>query len=244
MPTRSESLYEAFIYDFKPYFINYPFMAPSHGGQLDGNSILYAGSYGLLCARLFGEYKESAEHSTMLYKLSYLEELPGMITRGPHKWNDPQTHDDYIGLCTLSFLNHSGAAFAICRRGQSSRWSYFREHGTWKEWFNAQFWRIPGVVQHIKLCAGAPWGLLDSFLWAIGVWSNTLGNQSDTSGKILKWHLVSAYEMSDRKNLLCSWAVRKWKTKLSETYPNGMGDVFKVYYGASHKFVTWAQGIN
>ena len=234
-------LSEAFEYDLKPYFQEYPYMAHTNG-SLDGNSILYAGTYGLLYFKLFRAYPNSAEHSTLLYKNSLIES--GVINKGPHKANDPQTHDDYVGLCSLSFLNHGGAANAIYLHGKLTGWEFNNlPDSGWKNWFNSQFWRIPGVIQHIKLCARVNWSIVDKFMFSISIIGAILGPQDDTSGKILKWHMITVYELSDQKNWFCSWIVRKWKAKTLATYSGGMGDVFNVYYGPSHPFVKWAQGI-
>lgn len=237
------STQEEFLADVRAYFDEYPLMSRDPGAEPDGNGILYAGTYGLLYAKLFGEYKNSAEHSTLLYRACYLPEKPGVITRGPHKWLDPQTHDDYIGMCTLSGLNHGDAATAIYMHGKKNWWFYFRG-GVLRDKFNAIFYRLPGVVQHIKICAGVQLNQLDMVLLAAGLYSNSLGDQADTSGKIMKWHMASMYLRGSQRNWLCDWAVQKWIDKLMETYPNGMSDVFAIYYGKSHPFVRWAVGIN
>lgn len=232
---------ELFISEAEPYLRSYPFFSHDRAGNLDGNSILYAGTYGLLYSKLFTKYPLAADHSTLLYVKSYLPEHPGVITRGPHKWLDPQTHDDYIGLCTLSFLNHSGAANAIYLHGKQSHWSYFRG-GESRDKFNSLFWRIPGVVQHIKLCAREKLNLFDAIWLAAGILGSAYG-KGDESGKILKWHMVSVYESQADRNWLCDWAAKTWKRKLIENYPGAMGDVFGIYFGGNHLFCRWANGV-
>lgn len=240
MNVQNKELYKAFVYDCGPYFLHYPFMSRDPGTDLDGNAILYAGSYGVLSSVLFGEYKDAADQSARLYAQSYVE--PGILSRGPDKLDEPEAHDDYIGLCSLSFLGSSGAAIAICNHGKNNHWSYFRRGG-WKEWFNAQFWRIPGVIQHIKLCAAERWNLLDTIWWSIGVYANSFSKRNNTSGVILTWHMVASYSRSNEKHWLCDYVVSKWKLKIIAKYPNAMGDVFRIYYGKSHPFTKWAQGI-
>ena len=233
-------LIQAMQYDFNPYFQHYPFMSRYMDGGLDGNAILYAGHYGLLTAKLFGSYDKAKEHSAELYAKSHLKERPGVITRGPHKWNDPQTHDDYVGLATLSFLGGGAAAWFIYSHGKSNHWSFFRG-GKIQDWFNAQFWRLPGLVQHLKLCASENLNLFDRLWWAIGVAADAYSK--DASGKLLTWHYVSVYEMSGKKYFLCDWAVRKWKRSIIEAYPDSMGGIFRTYYEQTHPFVKWSQGV-
>lgn len=234
---------EEFLADFSAYFNEYPFMSRYPHKDPDGNGILYAGTYGLLYSKLFGEYGLAAEHSALLYRNSYLREKPGVLTRGPHKWGDPQTHDDYIGLCTLSAMGGGGAATAVYQHGKRNWWFYFRSGG-WRDRFNAIFYRIPGVVQHIKMCAGERLTALDSFMLAVGLYFNSFTKKSSTSGKIVKWHMASIYLRGSQKNWLCDWAVQKWIEALMEKYPGGMGEVFEIYYGPDHPLAKWGQGIN
>jgi hypothetical protein len=235
---------EKFLEDVRPYFRQYPFMAARPDAELDGNSILYAGTYGLLHQRLFSSYEDAGIHSLLLYKDSYLPSQPGVITRGPHKENDPQTHDDYVGMASLSYLGGSGAAKAIALHGKNHCWSFRRKgHNTIAEIFNAQFWRLPGLVQHLKLCARGEWNALDYLFWSIGVFASSFAKHGDTSGTILTWHFVRVYEQSGKKNWLCDWAVRKWKLQINSLYLNAMGDVFRIYYGPDHPFAKWALGI-
>lgn len=241
MPQGNDSLSQAFVYDCGPYFSHYPYMSPAPGADLDGNPILYAATFGLIHHKLFKTYPIAPKHSAELYYLSMIE--PGVICRGPHKANDPQTHDDYIGLCTLSLLGNGGAALAIYEYGKNHSWCYWRSGYGFKEKFNGAFFRIPGVVQHFKLCAGKDWNLLDRILWSLGVIANAFASRKDTSGKILTWHQVSAYEISGRNHWLCNLAVRKWKASLLSAYPDAMGGIFRTYFGSNHPFARWALGI-
>jgi hypothetical protein len=229
-----------FIEESKPYFDNYPFMAPTKHGELDGNTILYSGTYGMVSNSIFGKYKDAPEHSARLYNESYVPLSPGLLTRGPHKWDDPQTHDDYIGMASLSFLGGGGAARAIYEYGKKHGWSYVRNSNpSVSDWFNGQFWRLPGVVQHIKICAGESLSAIGSAWWALGVYFSA----ANESGLILTWHMISVYEQTGKRNFLCDYVVRGWKRKLIEKYPNAMGEVFGIYYSPTHLFARWMQGI-
>jgi hypothetical protein len=241
MPPGNETLSEAFLYDCGPYFSHYPYMSPAPGADLDGNPILYAATFGLIHFRLFGNYPIAPKHSAELYYLSMVE--PGMICRGPHKAEDPETHDDYVGLCTLSLIGNGGAAVAIYNRGKKTFWNYSRRGSSFSDRFNGWFFRLAGVPQHFKLCAGEDFSPLDQFLWSFGVFANAIASAKDTSGKILTWHQICAYEISGRKHWLCDLAVRKWKASLLSAYPDAMGGIFRTYFGSNHPFSRWALGI-
>lgn len=215
------------------------FFKNSKSGVLDGNAILYSGHYALLYALLFGKYPLA----DWLSEAIYIEAKHdwGMITRGPHKWPDAQTHDDYIGLATISFLGkYKWVAWQIKARGPVF---WRKEIKGFRNWFNSQFWRIPGVWQHLKLCAGDDWNLFDKFWWSLGVVSTSLAKKESTSGRLLDWHLRSVYRLSGRDYWLCNKAMDFVEKRNSKLYSNLMGDVFKIYFSAEHIFAKWSIGI-
>lgn len=224
------------------YFQNYPLMSRDDSGALDGNAVLYAGTFALLCYRLFGEYKEAASHEADLYDAVKFRH--GVITRGKHKWLDAQAHDDYIGLCTLSGLSpEKKAAKEIYEQGLKNGWFYVASVYELKHAFNGLFWRMPGVVQHIKRCAGVEWSFLDHILFSLKAISNALTRREDTSGKILTWHYVTMYEHSGKRSFLSDFAARFWISRMLSQYKLGMSDVFKIYYGPSHLFTEYSRGV-
>lgn len=224
------------------YFQHYPLMSRDKTGLLDGNAVLYAGTFSLLMFRLNGEYSEAATHEADLYDSVRFE--PGVITRGKHKWFDAQAHDDYIGLCTLSGLSpENKAAKEIYAHGKANGWFYAARIYTIRHAFNAIFWRMPGVVQHIKRCAGVKWSKLDHLIFSLKAISNSFTKKEDTSGKILTWHYVTMYERSSDRSFIGDFAARLWKKKILKTYPMGMSDVFRIYYGPDHFFTENAKGV-
>ncbi len=234
----SFELQEKFEKEAIPYFSAWPFMAHSSAGTLDGNCILYAGHYALLHYVLFGEYKAADAHSENIYSFTKVDW--GIISRGPHKIGDPQTHDDYLGLCTISFLGSGYVARTIYERGPS----YVRKGtNTFRDWFNSQFWRIPGVWQHIKLCAGYDLNLFDQIFWSLGIVSTSLAKKESTSGRLMDWHLRHVYRISRKDYWLCNKAVEFVEKRNSKLYSNLMGDVFKIYFSAEHILAKWSVGI-
>lgn len=228
-----------FAQEVKPYFLNYPYMANYANGQVDGNAILYSGTYALI------RYKfDSQEKFDVLEKDVYeaAKVKNGVIARAKKK-QDPESHDDYVGLLTLSLLGKKEAAQEIYSYGMENRWSYVNVAYSFSDLFNAQFWRLPGMVQHIKACAGIKWNYLDHFLFALSAVSNAFTVKDSTSGKILTWHMVSAYEIQSlNKSWLSDFAVNFWKSRILKMYPNAMGDVFGIYFGRKHIFAKYMIG--
>lgn len=214
------------------------FFKHSKDGVLDGNAILYSGHYALLYACLFGKFPLGDWLSEAIYEEAKHDW--GMITRGPHKWPDAQTHDDYIGLCTISFLGTGYVAKEIYRRGPVF---WRKEIKGFRNWFNSQFWRIPGVWQHIKLCAGNEWNLFDKFFWSLGIVSTSLAKKESTSGRLMDWHLRHAYKISCKDYWLCNKAMDFVEKRNAKIYANLMGDVFSIYFTKDHLLAKWSVGI-
>lgn len=233
----SFDLEEKFEKEASEYFEGV-FFKHSRGGNLDGNSILYSGHYALLYALLFGSYEKADWLSERIYQDAKVDW--GIISRGPHKIGDAQTHDDYLGLSTISFLGSGYVASVFYERGPS----YVRKGtNTFRDWFNSQFWRIPGVWQHIKLCAGYELNWFDKIFWSVGIVSTSLAKKDSTSGRILDWHLRSVYRISGKRYWLCDKAVNFVEKRNSKIYSNLMGDVFGIYFSKNHIFSKWAVGI-
>lgn len=216
-------------------------MSHSEHGEIDGNAVLYAGTWALINQKVAGKYEWAICLEEDLYNA--VKVLPGLIGRG-NKPKDPQTHDDYIGMLTLSALTANKiAAKEIYEYGNLKHWSYVNVAYSFSDLFNAQFWRLPGVVQHIKACAGIEWTTLDYLLFSLSVIGNIFTSKEETSGKILTWHMVSIYERNVKRAWFSDWAVSLWKHRILKIYPNAMGDVFGIYFGKDHIFSKYTIGV-
>jgi hypothetical protein len=230
-------LQERFEKESIEYFKDWPFMSHSNVGILDGNTILYSGHYALLHYLLFGTYKAAEDHSQKIYIDSKVDW--GIINRGPHKPDDNQSHDDYIGLATMSFLGSGYVARLFYERGPSF---YKRGSGS-RAWFNSQLWRIPGPWQHLKLCAGYDLNWFDRFWWSLGIVSTSFAKKESTSGRLMDWHLRHVYRISKKNYWLCNLAMDFVEKRNSKIYPNLMGDVFSIYFTKEHILAKWSIGI-
>lgn len=223
------------------YLACYPYVSLKRNETPDGNGILYAGVYGMLVHKLFGSYKNASKHSWDLYReATPSNQESGVITKGKHKIDDPQGHDDYIGLCALSFLGDLTVANLIAAHGRETFWTY--RSGRTSFW-SSLFFVKPGVVQHIKLCNGESWNMWDRFWFRMALIDSQKKARDNTSGRIMEWLMVNCYVMSKNRSKACDKAVDNWERSIRSLYPNLMGDVFEIYYGKDHLFSKFGKGI-
>lgn len=221
------------------YFHEYPYMAREAEGIIDGNAVLYSGTLALIKHKL-GADTNPAINAKDLYEA--VKVRPGVIARAK-KPLDVQTHDDYIGMLTFSALQSGKEALEIYEYGKANRWSYVNVAYSLADWFNGQFWRLPGVVQHIKLCAKKAWSWFDIVMFCLSVMANAFTARDSTSGKILTWHMICMYEHKGDRSWLADAAVRFWKHRMLAMYKSGMSDIFGIYFGPDHIFTKYTVGV-
>lgn len=238
----TEAELERLFVAYQSDYINfYPYVSLKEREPPDGNGILYAGVYGMLIQALFGKYNGASAHAWALYCDALpIDQESGVITRGKFKREDPQGHDDYIGICALSFLGNKSVAHLIAYHGENNFWRY--RTGKTSFW-SSLFFIKPGVVQHIKLCAGRKWNWWDRFWFKMALVDSLKKNKDSTSGRIMEWLMVRCYLQSDHRNQYCDNIVTKWQESIRQTYPGLMGDVFEIYYGKDHLFAKFGKGV-
>lgn len=225
-----------------PYFQG-PFMRRFPGEELDGNAILYASTYILIKDRMIGLEAQDYLHIENLYYQSMIQR--GMISRGPHKQGDPQSHDDYVGLAAASFVVDGAAAKDFAYFGFANGWQ-------WGDTLSSYYGRHTGFIAHIKACAGAKPSLIEQILWSVDIlWTACREHETSVSGKILDW--IKVQVMKEKPHIITKIAIHFWEKKIRKDYPNLMGDVFACYferatpsggtYHARHLFTRWMQGI-
>jgi len=239
-----------YMADEAAYFIkSFPLMAHSSNGFPDGNAVHYACLNELIKLRVFENtpiydhvFKTSKRRVVQIYETVRLE--PGLINRGPHKYLDQQKQDDYMTLCALAAVTKEyWIGKEIVSRGRKNYfiWNNTDDHSI-KNLASCFFIRIPGVYALFKLGAGEKLNSLDRFLLALGVISTSLSPKESTSGRILDFGLMTAWEYSGQRSGLVDWAIRRFREKMSELYPNLMGDVFGIYFSNQHLFSVWMRG--
>ena len=186
---------------------------PRLGEEPDGNALLYTATYYIITDIL---HEATPQHRLDLYKLvvdSWME--LGRLSRGPHKKSDPASHDDHSGIAATSLFYDTAHAIMI--------------YNEWPWW---KFWPL-GILPHLKLCAGKKLGVLDKLCWVANIYGTTFSKYDSTSGRILDWIKISAYERSYERSKIMQWAINKWRADIAKRYPHRMGDVFSVYFDRS-----------
>ena len=223
-----------------PYIKQYPLISNQIGQEPDGNAILYCG----VAMAIKDLYEEPDDGDWLwvaeIYRVCRKE--IGLLTRGPHKFNDFETHDDYVGMCYLSLRTNIAIAASIVGYGKTHSWMYDNTGTVSKSilgWLRCWHRKFAGQVEHYKICAGEKLNLFEQIWWCLGFIS--LGKRTE-SGIQLDWLKYRAYRASPNKYWLCDRAASLWQNMIINRYPNLMGDVFGIYYGPNHVFTRWMQG--
>lgn len=169
---------------------------------------------------------------------------PGLLSRGSHKKLDPQRHDDIVGFSSIAGRLEPILAERVYQHGNRNGWEYKLPHlSGLKEWLNAQFWRMPGVVQTIKMAANKELSWFDKIWLSIDLVVGVTRHNGATSDRLMDWCIIKLYEHKRLDHWLVNLAIRVWKNDIRRRYPNLMGDVFTVYYGSNHVFARFMQGV-
>lgn len=219
---------------------DWPFISNKPGEPLDGNTVLYCG-----VAMMIKTTYEPADDGDWIWLQNVYREARkhrGLLTRGPHKKDDHQSHDDYVGLCAgISCTETPNIAADVVALGRSRKWVFDNSgiSNSLRGWLRCWHARLPGVVQHYKICAGVELSWFDRFWWFLG----TFGIRKGMSGQQMRWLRIRAYRGSaGPRYWLLDLGSKLWETRLRRRHPNLMGDVFAEYYGPDHPFTRWMQG--
>lgn len=230
-------------YDFDnqllKYIVEYPYMSNQEGQEPDGNPILYFA----LAMYVRGQYFPFADRDAKLIKDLYADVKiePGLICRSRFKKEDHEAHDDYIGLCYLSYFASMTIANEIVAYGRAHNWMYNNTKIKWPWAIKCWHWRLFGTIQHYKLAAGIGLNFLDKFLWAASIYSPS----GDESGINLQTLKVDLYINQKHRSWIMDFAVNHWQTCLytEPKYPFLIGSVFEIYFGKNHILARWMQGL-
>lgn len=228
----------SFLEEILQYIVYDPLVSNQPGQQPDGNAVLYCGV--AMVVKCIDSPADEGDYLWMSAVYRDARKTRGLLTRGSHKANDHEAHDDYIGFCAGAQLAHPVFAAEVVGYGRSHKWVYDNT-GISKSvsgWLRCWHARFPGCVQHYKLSALEGLNLFDRLWWAIGMiqfgWSE--------SGQQLRWLKYRAYTAQKNRYWLCDRAAAMWENRLRRRCPNLMGDVFAAYYGPGHIFSRWMMG--
>lgn len=237
----------------KPYFVHSGglFFAPEADWEPDPNCILYTGEFFELKARFGGISQDDVDRYRWVTNFITIE--PGLIRRGG-RHTGFQTHDDYIGWCRASQIIDQWFARSVVEYGRKTGWRFYsHKPAGLNDWWNGFFYRLPGVVQHMKICAGEPLGLVDQILWSLGMIVTTLSGRTETSGRRLRRLMRNAYLSMkySHRYWVCNAAVSIFNRDIRSKYKNLYGDVQQIFFqrdpelkqSPTHLFARWYQGI-
>lgn len=232
----------AFIDDAESILKKYPYVTHNETGEWGGNCILETAQMLLIKGTLEGLKESDRKRVQDMYSDAMV--APGAINRGSHKPNEPQRHDDYVGLMAIAGILAREVALAVYCRGNNRNWSYRLPGFTgFKEWFNSQFWRMPGVVQTIKMAANKELNAWDKLFLSVRFVSCAFSPSQTTSGRLLAWCMLKLYIFKRCNYWLPNIAIRVFEKDIERRYKNKMGDVFGIYYGFSHIYSKKMWGI-
>jgi hypothetical protein len=226
-----------------PYFTKDPYINHSLTESWSGNAILETCQY-FLIKKFHGELsKKDTDRLWRVYDDANVKGKVGLLSRGSHKPNDAQAHDDYVGFAACAGIMEKVLAYRVYRHGKSHGWAYQIPGTTgFRNWFNAQFWRMPGVVQVIKMASREPLNFFDKLMLFFMFTGGIFSNSDSTSGRLLDWCVIVLYEHLNLDYALPNLGIKIWKSDIRRRYPNLIGDVFGIYYGREHVFAKFMLG--
>lgn len=233
-----------------PYISNRPMTKEDPKPMPDGNPVLYLGL--VLCAKI--------QHFKLDYDDRFLvdetyndcKKESGLITRGRHKFEDHESHDDRIGMSYAAAVTGHYAAHSIHDYGVEHNWVFNNAGCQWfrnekgEKQFLAKFkcWdaKLPGVVTHYKIAAHEKLNLWDKIFWFIRI--GLFFPQSE-SGVQMDWLMIDLYRRKAEPNFIMDSAATLWEHNLYDTpkYPHLMGSVFEKYFNKNHLLAKWMRGL-
>lgn len=155
---------------------------------------------------------------------------PGLYNRHPDKQDNPQTHDDYLGMVVSSYVTtdginpHSEAypARPIYDYGKKHWWYYdnLKKPVDFTTKWNYWHGRFPGMIGVYKRAAGEKVGILDRAAFCVGIFGEIFFNKdkTDTSGRILQW---LANQVMQGESKMVDYCIDKWNKNIEVLYPEG-----------------------
>lgn len=197
------------------------------GKWTSGNHLLITGTYFVILSQVDVITKEDI--AALEHAVRPCEVEPGRYNRNAGR-PDRQAHDDYIGVAAGSAAVGSVLHDEIVAYG-SRHWWYVNNQEPFR--LGALFWRFPGLVSFFYAAAGKRPSLLGQLVAAASIAVNAHSPRGEESGTIMNWLKIQSFK---GKGWLLDLAISYWKKRLFTKYPQGMGEVFEIYYGKGHPF--------
>lgn len=226
--------------DCRRYFVNG--LMGRNPGQLDGNAILYTGVYYTIL-RILGD---TSDYSQEFKKaIEQAECYPGVFSRGPHKMRDRQSYDDYFGIFAGCY--HTGnieIAQRIYEHGVKHWWYYDNRPAELQKFtFSNYFQRMPGFIPTCRHVSAIDLKWWHEQMFQVEILSTEIFNSADdTSSRQKDFCLINTIRDNSEYDIIQE-AIQIRDKKFIYKYPNGMQDVFKIYFEPTHPFAVHSLGM-
>lgn len=152
---------------------------------------------------------------------------PGLLVRYPG-CTTQEGPDDYYAACFVGYMFDRQLALDIYSYGMKA-FGMYRDQPSAK-WYQSIAWFRQGALySHVKHCAGFKLNIAEQILICIGL--HLSGNSKEQDHKMLMVFVVEAFK--GHYSLIDSCILR-WKDKLKEHYPRGVGQILGEYYSVAH----------
>lgn len=199
-----------------------------------GNHLLITSTYYVLLNELDRLTPKDMTNFTRL--VQGCEVVPGVYNRNAGRY-DLQAHDDYIGIIAASYVLGLSFVEDILNHGEKNGWLFDNTQGRVPSG-EPYFGRLPDFAPLVRSANRQALTLWEQLLFCGSLLVNALRPRGNESGVILSWLETKP---TQGKHGLIDLAISFWKKRLVKKYPNGMGEVFGIYYGVSHPYSVYYQ---
>lgn len=205
-------------------------LQPNPVGMTCDNAILFTGTYlALLKEPLKSELLDYARFLTQCAVPGQF----GLYYRFP-AYHDMNAHDDQTGIAAAAVYDEIGGhAREQHLHGVFNFWSWNTEvPGKWT--LRSFFGRIPGHVATVKAAAGVGLNLIDILYAALGFYADTrVTDRNNTNGRCL---MYLRQKVLRGQSKILDLVISYWRRKMKDMYPDGMREVYEIYFGPTHPF--------
>lgn len=187
-------------------------LQPNTDGRSCDNHLLFTAT----ASRVFG-YPSTGQLFLAVHKFRL---ATGSYTRYPGD-PEPSSWDDHLGLAVA----HPELAKEILDYAYGNDWTWNSAEGTADKakWLG----RIPLFVPTVLAAAGTKLSLFNQIRAAVCFVQNTFEKREETSGMCLLFLAQHAFK---DQGIILDIATRFWRWRSNKKYPNGMKDVYGIYF--------------
>lgn len=206
-------------------------LEPNPPDHSTDNGLLFSATYLKLLERLEGNM--GVEYGWFLALVESCELEYGLVGRYPGA-PGLEAHDDLIGIAAVN----RALASDILGYGEKHFYSWNTEQpGHWSA--RTFLYRIGGFIPFLRVRSrNRPLSWLDKLNAAVTYFLNTFEKREETSGKCLLFLMSHAFE--ERGGWLVRHAVAHWRKRMLALYPDGLQEMYSIYFPPGHPFRTYA----